>query len=384
MRDHMALKTKNIEIWTGNEAVAQAAILSRPQVVAAYPITPSTPIIQTMSDAIESGKLAGEYISVESEHAAMSGCVGASAAGSRAFTATASQGLLYMMEMIYFAGFGRLPMTITLVNRAVYGGWTIWVDHQDMYSMRDAGWIQLAAKNNQEAHDLIPQSYKISEDHQVYLPSAVNIDGFVLSHVAGQVEPLTQRFVDDFLPPFEPLFELTPQDPISFGALTLPDDYLALRQDHQDSMEAAKTKINKVSQEFAELSGRNWGGMTEIYGDEHADIGIIALGTIAEEVEETVDYLGSRGMSIGSTRIRSFRPFPTEEIQDAAKRYDHLIVIDRGFSFGSDSPLVTEVRNAIYKTNLHLPITSLRTGIGGAEVSFRDIAEDVLRIMEDK
>ncbi|KKL82593.1 hypothetical protein LCGC14_1983230, partial [marine sediment metagenome] len=148
--------------------------------------------------AYSSGRIPGEFIAVESEHAAMAGCVGASAAGSRTFTATASQGLLYMMEMVYFAGMGRLPMTMTVVNRALYGGWSIWVDHQDLYSMRDTGWIQVAAKNNQEAHDLIPQMFKLSENHDVYLPAAVNIDGFTLSHVAGQVEPLQSRMIDDF------------------------------------------------------------------------------------------------------------------------------------------------------------------------------------------
>ncbi|MHA2099942.1 MAG: pyruvate ferredoxin oxidoreductase, partial [Candidatus Kariarchaeaceae archaeon] len=219
---------KEVEIWTGNQAVAEAVIRCKPEIVAAYPITPSTPIIEFISDAYDSGRIPGEFIAVESEHSAMAGAIGASASGSRTFTATASQGLLYMMEMVYFAGMGRLPMTMTLVNRALYGGWSIWVDHQDLYSMRDTGWIQVAAKNNQEAHDFIPQMFKLSENHDVYLPAAVNIDGFTLSHVAGQVEPLQVNMIDDFLPPFEPMFVLDPADPVSYGALTLPDDYRAL------------------------------------------------------------------------------------------------------------------------------------------------------------
>ena len=221
----LMLDFSKVEIWTGNQAIAEAAILSRPEVIAAYPITPSTPIIEALSSAVENGRLDAEFIAVESEHAAMSGVMGGSAAGARTFTATASQGLLYMMEMIYWAGYGRLPIVIGLVNRSLAPGWSIWVDHQDAYSMRDAGWLQIFAKNNQEAHDLTVQAFKVAENHGVYLPMAVNIDGFVLSHVAGQVQPLTQKFVDDFLPSFNPIFKLDSSDPVSFGALTLPDDY---------------------------------------------------------------------------------------------------------------------------------------------------------------
>ncbi|MHA2249367.1 MAG: transketolase C-terminal domain-containing protein [Candidatus Kariarchaeaceae archaeon] len=378
------LKSKNLEIWTGNEAVAQGAIISRPQVVAAYPITPSTAIIQSLSDAIESGQLKGEFIAVESEHAAMAANMGASAAGARAFTATASQGLLYMAEMIFMAGYSRLPMTIGIVNRCLYGGWSIWVDHQDMYSMRDAGWIQFAAKNNQEAYDLIPQSYKVSEDHDVYIPSMVNIDGFTLSHVAGQVEPLKQQMVDDFLPPFVPMFNLDPSDPISFGALTLPGEYLALREDLVESFDRAKVKIRKVSQEFAELTGRDWGGLVEIYGPENADVGIVALGTLGEEVEETVDYLNSKGGSFGATRIRTLRPFPHEEMIDAAKRYGRLVVLDRGYSFGSDSPVVTEIRSTLYRVKSDTPVHGVVIGIGGAEVPYKNIAEAVQKAVKEE
>lgn len=378
------LKAKNVEIWTGNEAVAQGAILSRPQVVAAYPITPSTAIIQSLSDAIESGKLQGEFIAVESEHAASAANFGACAVGARTFTATASQGLLYMAEMVFMAGYSRMPMTMAIVNRALYGGWSIWVDHQDMYSVRDAGWLQFIAKNNQEAHDLIPQAFKVSEDHDVYIPAMVNIDGFTLSHVAGQVEPLDQKLVDDFLPPFEAMFTMDPSDPISFGALTLPDDYRALREDLLDSFERSRDKIRRVSQEFAELTGRNWGGLVETYGPEHADVGIIALGTLGEEVEETVDYLNSQGGSYGSTRIRTLRPFPQEEIIEAAKKYGKIVVLDRGYSFGSDPPVVSEIRNVLYKVKSETSVLSVVIGIGGTEVHYKDILEAVQKALKEE
>jgi pyruvate ferredoxin oxidoreductase alpha subunit len=377
-------KEKRIEIWTGNQAIAEAVAVCRPEVISAYPITPSTGIIQDLSDFVESGKIDGQYIGVESEHAAMAGCVGASAAGARAFTATASQGLLYMMEMVYIAGFTRLPMTMTVVNRSLFGGWNIWLDHQDLYSMRDTGWIQLVAKNNQEAHDLIPQSFKVSEDHEVYVPSAVNIDGFVLSHVAGQVEPLEQRMVDDFLPKFEPYFTLDPKNPVSFGALTLPDEYTRLRYEHFDALNRSRDKLRKVMAEFSDITGRDWGRLVEIYGPEHANVGIISMGTIAEETEEAIDLLNSKGIgSFGGTRIRSFRPFPVDEIIDAAKRYDKIIVIDRGFSFGSDSPLVAEVRNVLYKVKADTPVISLVMGIGGAETPYTKVAANIEKMLKE-
>lgn len=378
-------KIKRMQIWTGNDAVANGVRLSRPDVIAAYPITPSTTIIKTISNWVNRGELDAEYIAVESEHSSMAGCIGASAAGARTFTATSSQGLLFMMEMVYIAGYSRLPLTMTVVNRALYGGWNIWIDHQDLYSMRDAGWIQLAAKNNQEAHDMIPLSYRVSEHHDVYSPSAVNIDGFILSHVSAQVDPLPQKLVDDFLPPFEPMFALDPKDPISFGSLTLPDEYNKLRKDHYESMDRARGHLRKRSEELSDLTGRFWGGLVEIYGETHADVGIISMGTIAEETEEAVDLLNTMGIgSFGATRIRSFRPFPYEEIQEAAKRYGQILVIDRGYSMGSDSPLVGEVRNFLYKIGSDIPVISMVLGVGGAEVPFTLIAKNVQEAMKEE
>ncbi len=373
-----------VEIWTGNQAIAEAAIRSRPEVIAAYPITPSTPIIETLSKAVETGRLRAEFIAVESEHSAMAGVIGGATAGARVFTATSSQGLLYMMEMIYWAGYGRLPIVIGLVNRALAPGWSIWVDHQDAYSMRDAGWMQFFAKNNQEAYDLIIQAFKIAENHDVYMPAAVNIDGFVLSHVAGQVMPLDQKTVDDFLPPLNPLFKLDPKNPVSFGSLTLPDDYRLLRQDLLDSMERAKTVIENVSKEWAEITERDWGGLVEIYGSETADVGIVALGTIAEEAEEAVDLLKSQGLDASVIRIRSFRPFPTEKIAKLARNYGKLMVIDRGFSFGSSSPLAMEVRNALYKNQVKVPVYSRPMGYGGTDVTYQEIAEVAQEVFKEE
>ncbi len=376
------LDFSKVEIWTGNQAIAEAAILSRPEVIAAYPITPSTPIIEALSSAVENGRLDAEFIAVESEHAAMSGVMGGSAAGARTFTATASQGLLYMMEMIYWAGYGRLPIVIGLVNRSLAPGWSIWVDHQDAYSMRDAGWLQIFAKNNQEAHDLTVQAFKVAENHGVYLPMAVNIDGFVLSHVAGQVQPLTQKFVDDFLPSFNPIFKLDSSDPVSFGALTLPDDYQMLRKDLEDSFQRAKKVISDVSKEFAELTGRDWGDLIEVYGPESADIAVVAMGTLAEEAEEAVDELNKKGKNVGVVRIRSFRPFPTERIREVAKNYDKILIIDRGQSFGSATPLTLEFRNALYGTDI--PIVTRVMGTGGKDVDFSEIMAVIEEVYKEE
>jgi pyruvate/2-oxoacid:ferredoxin oxidoreductase alpha subunit len=315
----------------------------------------------------------------------MSGAVGASVAGARTFTATASQGLLYMMEMVYWAGYGRLPMTMTLVNRALAPGWSIWVDHQDMYSMRDTGWLQWVGKNNQESHDLVVHSFRVSENHDVYLPSAVNIDGFVLSHVAGQVEPLTQRFVDDFLPEFDPMFKMDPQDPIAFGALTLPREYELLRQDLIDSMDRAKIQFLKAASEFTDATGRDWGGLVEVYGPEQADVAIISMGTMAEEVEEAIDILNREsGPTYGGIRIRSFRPFPSEEILSLAQNYDQIIVFDRGFSFGSFPPLFGEVRSVLYDLKDKKRLSSRVIGFGGADVSFKQIMKTIKEIVDEE
>jgi pyruvate ferredoxin oxidoreductase alpha subunit len=378
------LDFEKVEIWTGNHAIANAAKLCRPKVIAAYPITPSTEIIEAISSAIETGELDADFIPVESEHAAMAGVMGASAAGARTFTATSSQGLLYMAEMIYWVGYGRLPVVIGLVNRALAPGWSIWVDHQDAYSMRDAGWLQVFAKNNQEAYDLTIQAYKIAENHDVYMPMAINLDGFVLSHVAGQVEQVSQEFVDNFLPAFEPLFKLDPKDPISFGALTLPGDYMKLRLDLQESAIRAKTVMRNVFKEWTEKTGRDWGGLIEYYGPETADIAIIAMGTMAEEAEEAVDLMNLNGMNVGVMRIRSFRPFPDEEFVGISKKYGKLLVLDRGFSFGSDPPLAVEVRNALYKAKETVPIVSKIFGFGGADVTFNQIADLTEKVLKEE
>jgi 2-oxoisovalerate ferredoxin oxidoreductase alpha subunit len=189
--------------------------------------------------------------------------------------------------------------------------------------------------------------------------------------------------IDDFLPPFEPMFVLDPADPVSYGALTLPDDYRALREDLVDSMERAKPLFKKITSEFSDTFGRNWGELVEIYGPEDAEIGVIAMGTLAEEVEETVDYLNEKGGNFGATRIRMFRPFPKEEIIEAASRYDKIIVIDRGYSFGSTPPLVTEVRNTLYQAKSDTRVYSEIIGVGGAEVSYRDIAKAITKTLEE-
>lgn len=378
--------TREIKMLTGNEAVAEAVILSRPDVIAAYPITPSSPIVQRLNSAVELGELDTEFIAVESEHSAMGGTMGASVAGGRAFTATASQGLLYMAENVVWAGYGRFPMVAAIVNRALAPGWTIWVDHQDSMMLRDAGWGQLYVKNNQEAFDTIIQAFKIAEHHDVYIPFMVCLDGFVLSHTASKVEMLTQQEVDSFLPPFDPITKLDPENPVSFGSLTPPEQYMALRKHLHNSFMRAKDIIKQVNKEFAEMFGRDYGGLIETYGASEPKVGIITMATIAEESEVAADMLTQEGIPTQVIRIRSFRPFPAEELAKVTKDLEHAIVIDRAVSFGNNGQLYIETAQTFFEHKIQADLTGLIMGLGGKDVRYEDVVRRVKKVLkgEDK
>ncbi len=302
-------KERNFEMLTGNDAIAQGVIMSRPDVIAAYPITPATAIVERLNRAVSAGELDAEFIDVESEHSAMAAVIGASVSGGRAFTATAAHGLMYMAENVFWAGYGRLPIVMAVVNRALAPGWTIWVDHQDTMAMRDAGWGQIYVKNNQEAYDSVIQAFKIAENQDVYFPFMVCLDGFVLSHVAAKVELLSQEEVDGFLPPFDPLVAMHPSEPFAFGTLTAPNEYIELRTNLQLAMHAAKKIIKDVNDEWTRLTGRDHGGLVEHSGEPDGDLCIVAMSTLAEEAEVAAQELTRKGIRTGVARVRVFRPF---------------------------------------------------------------------------
>ncbi|HPZ38528.1 MAG: transketolase C-terminal domain-containing protein [Candidatus Methanoculleus thermohydrogenotrophicum] len=352
-----------LTIATGNKAVAAAVKAAKPGVIAAYPITPQTEIVEQIAEYVDAGDLASQYIPVESEHSAMAACIGASAGGVRTFTATSSHGLLYMHEMVHWAAGARLPIVMANVNRALGPGWNTWAEHTDAFSQRDTGWLQVFVSTVQEAYDTTLMAFRIAEDERVLLPVMVNLDGFALSHIMQSLETVE---VGDFLPPYNLPHAIDPENPCVYGPMTGPDDYFRFRWDIERSMRDARGVIADVEREFAERFGRSY-GPTEDYRCEDADVIVIAMGTLGKEAEVAVDRLRDEGVKAGSMRLRWFRPFPA---LDLAGR--EVVVIDRDYSFGFGGVVAGAVRA---KTGVE-PY-SVIAGLGGQEVTYNDIADFV-------
>jgi len=374
---------ERIELITGNEAVAHAARLARPKVVAAYPITPQTKIVETLSEMIANGDLDAEFIAVESEHSAMGAAIGASLGGVRTFTATSSHGLLYMGELVWWAGMTRIPIVMPVVNRSL-NPWNIWPDHQDSMAFRDAGWLQFYGKNNQEVLDLTLCAFKISEHQKISMPSMIALDGFILSHTSAQVNIPHQSDVDDFLPPFKPLAKLDPDNPFAHGSLTDSKGIWEQRMSLIDGFENAKVIIPKVFQEYKDKFGRLGKEMVEITGNlDEAEIAVVALGTLGEEAEKAIEYLGNKGIKAAVVRPRVFRPFPTEEIINALRQVSKVLIIDRAVSFGHAGQLALEIQAEFYVNKIDIPIYPIIRGLGGMDVSYVDIANEVEKIHKE-
>ncbi|MFW9780084.1 MAG: transketolase C-terminal domain-containing protein [Candidatus Heimdallarchaeota archaeon] len=373
-----AMKT---ELMTGGEAVARAIKLSRPQVIAAYPITPQTPIVESLSEMVESGELNAEYIAVESEHSAMGACIGASLGGVRTVTATSSHGLLYMGELCFWAGMTRVPIIMPVVNRSL-NPWNIWPDHHDSMAFRDAGWIQLYAKNNQEVMDLTICAFKIGEHPKISMPVMVCLDGFVLSHTSAQVEVPTQKQVDNFLPPFKPLVLLDPDAPFAHGSLTNAEGIWEQRMSLITGFENARLLIPEIFEEFGMKIGRLQREMIEITGDiGEAEIGIMALGTLGEEAENSLDLLAEKGINAVVIRPRVFRPFPKKELIRYLRKIPKLLVIDRAVSYGNAGQMAIEVQAELFAQRIDLEFHQKILGLGGMNVTHLDIANEVESII---
>ena len=362
------------QVLMGNHAVSWGATLSRVQVIAAYPITPQTQVVELLSEICAEKKLDAKFIKVESEHSAMAACIGASMTGARAFTATSAQGLALMHEMLHWASGARTPVVMANINRAMTPPWTIWTDQNDSLSERDTGWMQVYCQNNQEVLDSVIQAYKVSE--RILLPTMVILDAFVLSHTMEVVDMPEQEMVDTYLPPFKPEYKLDPEDPHAFGGLTGPDGYFELRYIMQDAMEQAKSEWEKTGKEFGEMFGREY-GLVETYKADDADFLIISSATIASTARVAVDRLRERGMKIGILRIRVFRPFPVERVREIVSSVKKAMVIDRNISFGASGIFYQEVKAAMYNVSNRPPIFGIVTGLGGRAVGVRDIIQMV-------
>ena len=370
-----------LEQIEGSQAVARAVALCRPEVIAAYPISPQTHIVEALSAAVKSGALApSEFINVESEFAAMSVAIGASAAGARAYTATASQGLLYMVEAVYNASGLGLPIVMTVANRAIGAPINIWNDHSDSMSQRDSGWIQLYAEDNQEALDLHIQAFRIAEE--LSLPVMVCMDGFVLTHAYERVDIPSQGQVDAFLPPYEPRQVLDPADPVSIGAMVGPEAFTEVRYlAHVKQLQALEV-IPTVAAEFAAEFGRTSGGLLHTYRCDDAETVVIALGSVLGTLKDTVDELRGTGLKIGVLGLTSFRPFPLQVVRAALRDAKRVVVVERAFSAGIGGIVSANVRMALSGLSLHG--YTVVAGLGGRAVTQTSLHRMLTDAVDDR
>lgn len=362
------------KVLMGNHAISWGASLSDVEVIAAYPITPQTQVVELLSEMCGSGRLPARFLKVESEHSAMASCIGASAAGARAFTATSSQGLALMHEMLHWAAGARTPVVMANINRAMAPAWNIWTDQTDSLSQRDTGWMQVYCQNNQEVLDSLIQAFKVSE--RVMLPTMVVLDAFVLSHTMEVVDVPDQTAVREFLPPFDPPFKLDPDDPHTFGGLTGTDGYFELRYKIQAAMEEAAGVWEEVGREFADRFGRSY-GLAEAYLAEDAEICIITSSSIASTAKVAVDRLRREGKRVGLLRVRVFRPFPAEEVRTVLASVRKAVVIDRNISFGVGGIFHQEIKAAAYDCSETPQLYGYVTGLGGRDVTADDVIEMV-------
>jgi pyruvate ferredoxin oxidoreductase alpha subunit len=357
-----------MEIMEGSHAIALAVKAARPKVVAAYPITPQTHIVEDISQLIADGELEAEYVKVESEHSAMSVCIGASATGARTYTATTSQGLALMHEVVFNAAGMRLPIVMTIANRALSAPLNIWNDHQDSISERDSGWIQIYVEDNTEASDLTIQAYRIAEDKRIQVPMMVCMDGYTLTHTYEPVELLDQDLVDDFLPPYEPTDYLNVDDPKSFGMFADPDHYTEFRYQNHRALQTAKAVMGEVAKEFGEVFGRDYGGLIEEYRCDGAEYVLIAMGSVVGTLKDTVDDLRDAGVRAGAIKLRSYRPFPVDEIQGALTGVEAVGILDKNISLGSEGALSADVKSALYRSKSTPKVFSFVAGLGGRDI----------------
>ncbi|HOM13339.1 MAG TPA: transketolase C-terminal domain-containing protein [Rubrivivax sp.] len=365
----------------GSRAVAEAVALCRPEVICAYPISPQTHIVEGLGELVKSGTLAPcEFINVESEFAAMSVAIGASAAGARAYTATASQGLLFMAEAVYNASGLGLPIVMTVANRAIGAPINIWNDHSDSMSQRDCGWIQLFAAHNQEALDLHIQAFRLAEE--LSMPVMVCMDGFILTHAFEQVDMPAQAQVDAFLPPYEPRQLLDVDEPVSIGAMVGPEAFMEVRYLAHAKQLQALQRIPQLAEEFQRCFGRNTCGLLRGYHLADADTVVVALGSVLGTLRETVDELRRDGRRIGVLGITSFRPFPLAAVREALQGAQRVVVLEKSFSVGLGGVVSTDVRLAL--SGLSLRGCTVVAGLGGRAITRASLTRMLLEALADK
>lgn len=368
-------------ILSGNEAVALAVKLARVSVISVYPITPQTTIIEKLSEMKAKGELDAEIIRVESEHSAMAAAYGAAVAGARAFTATSSQGLLYMHEMIWWVSGSRIPIVMAVGTRAVGAPWNIWNEHTDFLSERDSGWIMAFGMDPQEVMDLTIQAFKISEKENVYLPMMVGMDGFILSHTKTKVYIPKQEQVDEFLPPRRQPYVLDPEDPIGIGNMFPPIEYMKLRHSIDGSLRMSIDVIKKIGEEYEQTftTSKKYSTLNESYRLDDAEYAVVIMGAWAGDAMEVIDKLREKGIKIGLYRIRYIRPWDEEDVLEKLSDKKGILVLDRSVSFGKGGHLYIEISSTLREVQ----IKNVITGLGGVNIGMKDMENIFIKFIKE-
>jgi pyruvate ferredoxin oxidoreductase alpha subunit len=371
------------QVIEASMAVAIAAKLCKPDVVAVYPITPQTHIPERIADFVYDGESNIELIDVESEHSALSACVGAAAAGSRTFTATASQGLALMHEVLFVASGLRLPIVMAVANRTLSAPINIWNDHQDSISARDSGWMQFYVESAQEALDSVIMAYKIAENIDVLVPAMVCLDGFTLTHVYEPVDVPEQARVNRFLPGYKPLYKLDPAKPVTMGPIGFPNSFMHFKEQQHRAMINAFAVIQNANNEFKKVFGRNYGnGLIEMYKMDDAKFAVACMGTVCGTARHVVDEMRKQGHKVGLIKVRTFRPFPEHDLLEAAKNLKGIAVLDKNISLGQQGALFTDLSAALKDSRT--TVNSFIAGLGGRDVASCHIEEALLRTIKSK
>ncbi|OGD20737.1 MAG: pyruvate ferredoxin oxidoreductase [Candidatus Aminicenantes bacterium RBG_13_59_9] len=357
------------KVIMGNHALSYGAMISRSQVIAAYPITPQTQVVELLSEMCASKALDAKFIKVESEHSAMAASIGAALAGARTFTATSSQGLALMHELLHWASGGRLPVVMGNINRAMAPGWSIWSDQNDSLSERDTGWMQFYCASNQEVLDTVIQAFKVSE--ALLIPSMVVLDAFSLSHTYEVVDLPDQAKVDEYLPPFKPRFRLTPSEPHAFGGLTSPEHYFEFRYKLQKDMEKAPAMIEETGREYEKMFGR-FLGLVDPRRCDDAEILLVTSGTAGYTAHVAVEEMRQAGLKVGNLRMKVFRPFPFDKVREIAGRAKKIAVVDRNISYGHHGIFFQEIKSALYGLKDAPAVFGYIAGLGGRDITPSD------------
>lgn len=358
---------------SGDEAVALAVRQARPQVIAAYPITPQTIVVERLADYVEDGSLDAQYIYVESEHSAMAASMGASTIGARAFTATSSQGLLYMVEGLHYASGSRMPIVMMNANRSLAAPWNIYGDQRDSLSQLESGWIQLYAENAQETFDLTIQAFKLAEDPDIMLPVMVNLDGFILTHTYEVIETVDQEKVDAFIPYQKYPNAMDMDNPMNTCITAGPPYNTEFRYDQHQATLRALDKLKDIDAEYGEIFGRSYGGAIQGYQMEDAKYVIVTLGSVAGTTRVVVDKLREEGKKVGLLKIRCMRPFPAKEIAEAVKDAKSIAVLEKDISFGNEGAVFSDLNSGLKQNGVNVPAYNYVGGLGGRSISKADI-----------